>query len=419
MITQTNQNGITPTKKESRIQFLDVLRGIAILFIFIANIVYFSGYVFFPEEGLNPKATFFFDKQLDFIMHTLIDGKFYSIFSLLFGIGCVIQYTNLEKHGKPFGPFFRRRMLWLLVIGLIHLCLIWLGDILTLYAILGFILVWFVKLSDRKLLQFATVLILLPILNWLVLHFANLNLGRLGAKICGQYMMNNEFPFNEYNGIAYPDFVGFISNPNLADFFMMNIGNTAMRIGGILSEGRIFKVFGIFLIGIWTGRQILHSNLLENKKFLKKVAWWGVIVGLPISIFRTYLEYFAPSGDFWGLASTVAYAFGTVPLALGYAAFLALAYLKKQRFLNVFAPVGKTALSNYIFQTFIAISIFYGVGFGLGGKLGYTLILIITISIFILQMVMSKWWLSHFRFGPLEWVWRQLTYGKKLKIKKD
>ncbi len=418
MISQTNKSVITPIKKESRIDFLDVLRGIAILFIFIANIVYFSGYVFFPEEGLNPKALFFFDKQIELIIHTLIDGKFYSIFSLLFGIGCVIQYTNLQKHGKPFAPFFRKRMLWLLVFGLIHLCLIWLGDILTLYAILGFFLVWFVKLSDRKLLQFATVLILLPILSWLVLNFVDINLRKLGAQLVGEYMRNNQFPFTEYNGIAYPDFAAFISNPNLVDFFRMNIGNTALRIGSILSEGRIFKVFGIFLIGIWTGRQIVHSNLLENKPFLKRVAFWGIIIGLPISVFRTYLEYFAPSGDFLGLLTTIAYALGTVPLALGYAAVLALVYLKKQRVLNTFAPVGRMALSNYIFQTLIAITIFYGVGFGLGGRLGYTVILLITVGIFSLQLIFSKWWLSHFRFGPLEWVWRQLTYGKKLKIRK-
>jgi uncharacterized protein len=94
-------------------------------------------------------------------------------------------------------------------------------------------------------------------------------------------------------------------------------------------------------------------------------------------------------------------------------------FKKEVKFLHWFAPVGKTALSNYIFQTFISITIFYGIGFNLVGKLGITVIMGIALLIFILQIFMSNWWLKHFRFGPLEWVWRQLTYGKKLNLKKQ
>lgn len=418
METGNSNNQINPLQKENRIQFLDVLRGIAILFIFMANILSFSGYFDFNPDNQLPEATFFIDDVVDFITFSLIDGKFYSIFSLLFGIGCVIQYNNLKKHNKQFASFFMRRMFWLLIIGLIHLCLFWLGDILTIYALLGFILIWFVDVSDKKLLTFATILIFFPIINWLFVHFTDLNYARFFFKLNTAYYEHFNLPINEWNGREYADFQKWIANENLTDFFKMNLGNTFIRIGAILREGRIFKVLGIFLIGIWAGRRILNNDLLNNVAFLKKIAIWGISIGLPISIFRTYIEFYTGQEPLWEFLNTLTYAFGTVPLAMGYAALLALIYKKRQKFLNIFAPVGKMALSNYIFQTAIATTFFYGIGFGFAGKFGLTVIMIIAIFIFTLQIILSKLWLTKFKYGPLEWIWRQLTYGKKLMIKK-
>ena len=146
---------VTPISKSERIAYLDILRGIAILFIYTANILMFSGIMFFPEDSPHRIYTLPTDELFDYLSYVLVDGKFYSIFSLLFGIGCVIQYNNLTAHNKAFAPFFRKRMFWLLVFGLIHLCLFWPGDILTIYAILGFLLIWFVKASNRTLLIWA------------------------------------------------------------------------------------------------------------------------------------------------------------------------------------------------------------------------------------------------------------------------
>ena len=415
----TNQNEIRPIEVGQRIDFLDVLRGIAILFIFSANILSFTGFWAFPEESKISGAIFPFDQGFYFVMSTLVDGKFYSIFSLLFGIGCAMQFSKLNSYDKPFAPFFRRRMFWLLVIGLIHLCLFWMGDILTLYALLGFVLIWFVNVSDKNLINFAAVLILLPIINWLFVYFTGLNYARYFFKLSTSYYEHFGLATKDWNGNKFADFQKFIGNQNLLDFFKYNIGNTLIRIGAILNEGRVFKVMGIFLIGLWAGRKILKEDLLNNLKFLKKIALWGFSIGLPISTFRTYIDFFGGREDYWGFLNTTSYALGTVPLAMGLAASLALLYKKRPKLLNVFAPVGKTALSNYLFQTFIAITLFYGVGFGLAGKFGFTVIMAITVCIFIFQIVMSKWWLKHFRFGPIEWIWRQLTYGKVLKIVKN
>jgi len=414
---KTNQN-LQPVTKEERIDFLDIIRGIAIFFIFAANIIYFSGFFFFPEDGHIPFTDLAIDPYIDFISFTLIDGKFYSIFSLLFGIGCAIQFNKLNKYSKPFAPFFRRRMFWLLIIGLIHLCLFWLGDILTLYALLGFVLIWFVNMSNKKLITWAIILILIPLVNWFIIHVANFNYPMHLYQINTKYAENMGFKMVEWQGVMRFDMQAYLLNEDIIEFFKMNLGNAFIRIGNILREGRIFKVLGIFLLGVWAGRKIINEDLLNNTKFLKKVALWGVCIGLPISIFRTYIEFFSGPELIWNFLNTLSYAFGTVPLAMGYAALLALIYRKGYKLLYWFAPVGKTALSNYIFQTFIAITIFYGIGFGYTGKFGITFIMGITLTIFIFQIVMSTWWLKHFKFGPLEWIWRQLTYKKRIRLKK-
>lgn len=409
---------IQPVKKENRIDFLDVLRGIAILYIFTANIAYFSGYFVFPIESHLPSTNFVIDEYLDFIMYTLVDGKFYSIFSLLFGIGCFLQFDKLTKLNKPFASFFRRRMLWLLVLGGIHLVGVWIGDILTLYATLGLTLIYFVHSSNKRLILYAIVFILMPIANWVLIHSFGFDYANKVETIATEIYKYFGMPITEYNGNKFPDFKAYLLNENFADYFKMNLGNVFLRIGGILDEGRIFKVLGVFLIGLVAGRKLLHDRLLDNTLFLKKIAKWGLMIGLPICAFRGYIEIYATHNDFWSLLKTITYALGTVPLALGYAALIALIYKKSELF-NWFIPIGKMAFTNYILQSIISITIFYGIGFGFAGKFGFTVIMFITIGVFICQVILSTIWLKRYRFGPLEWIWRQLTYGKFLKLKRD
>jgi uncharacterized protein len=128
---------LKPIASIDRIDFLDILRGMSIFFIFTANIPFFSGLWFFEPESSIREINWASDEIVRFIHYVFVDGKFYSIFSLLFGIGCVIQYNNATSKGKSFVSFFNKRMFWLLIFGLIHLFLFWAGDILTLYALLG------------------------------------------------------------------------------------------------------------------------------------------------------------------------------------------------------------------------------------------------------------------------------------------
>lgn len=410
-MTEITHN-LFPSKAVKRIHYLDALRGIAVFAIFTANIAVFSGYFFLRNSNVLPWATFKFDESLEMILYVLTDGKFYSIFSLLFGIGFTIQYENLKKRGLPFKPFFRRRMFWLVILGGIHLSLIWMGDILTLYALLGFILLNFVETKNKNLIKWAIILILLPILNTILIHFLNVDYAvfflKINEKLCNYFSI----PTATFRDFKLTDLQVEFQNQNLLTFFKTNISNMFIRIGFVLYEGRPFKVLGIFLIGVWTGRKIIHENLLNNTKFLKKVALYGIVFGLPLNILRGYLLIVSDGSKFSELYTTIAYALGTVPFALGIAASLALLYLKRSSFFKYFEPVGKMALTNYISHSIISIIVFYGIGFGFFGKFGFTFLILYCCIVFIFQIIFSTLWLKKFKMGPLEWVWRKLTYGK-------
>ena len=405
-------NDLAPTHAINRIHYLDALRGIAIFFIFSANIPYLSGFFFIRDAKPYSWAVFPFDEGFELILHTLVDGKFYTIFSLLFGIGFTIQYENLKKRGLPFKPFFRRRMFWLLLFGGLHLCLIWIGDILTLYAILGFVLLNFVETEDKKLLKWAVILILLPIMNCIVIRFLNIDYPRFFFQMNEYFASFFNLQTSKSDGLNLVSIEKEFANESLLSHFKITFSNMFLRIGYILYEGRPFKVLGIFLIGIWAGRRIIHADLLNNTDLLKKMGLYGILIGLPISSVRTFFEITHDGSKFYELYVTVTYALGTVPLALGFAALLALLYIKRSNFFKYFEPVGKMALTNYILQSTLSILVFYGIGLGMVGKFRYTMLIIYCCIFYILQIIFSTLWLKKFKIGPLEMLWRKFTYRK-------
>jgi uncharacterized protein len=412
-----------PVKVTDRILYLDILRGIAILFIFLANITYLSGTAFYSEELASAFSTAWLDHALEILFYTLIDGKFYSIFSILFGIGFVVQYNSVMKSQRPFVPFFTRRMLGLLLIGGFHLVFIWPGDILTLYALLGFVLILFRNFNDKRLLRWAAVLLILPIVHWCAMYFSGIYYPIALFKFVSEQAAPLGLITPESMGTDSPRYYpgATIALENFSVWFQMQVKLPAFRLGMILMEGRIFKVLALFLIGIWAGRQILDKNVLENTSFLKKVTLWGFAIGLPFSILRSLVEFGSFRGDVLDFLYFVFYALGVVPLACGYAAGIALIVISKPKALAWFAPVGRSALSNYLFQSVIAIFIFYGIGLGFTRQFGFSTVVAIALAIFAWQVLFSTIWLRYFRFGPVEWVWRQLTYGKfiSLRYKKE
>jgi uncharacterized protein len=405
-----------PVPNKERIQYLDILRGIAILFILVANIRYLSGEYFIPEMQKAAMITASLDYVMEILAFIFVDGKFYSVFSILFGIGFAVQYQRMMKDDKVFVPFFRRRMLGLLIIGSVHLFLIWLGDILTLYALVGFTLIWFRHFSDKRLLRWTGVLLLMPAVHWLAMYltdnFYPVYLFRLHHELATPTIMGMT------DASDNPGFnrLGHIAIPGIGQLLEANLLMPLLRLGGILMEGRIFKVLALFLLGIWAGRLILERNILSNTALLKKVLLWGIVIGLPLNILRTWVKFSHLSGDLWQLADFILNALALTPMAMAYCAAVAIVVTRRPHWLVWFASVGRTALSNYLFQSLISIFIFYGVGMEYGGTLGYSAVLLIAMALFGWQIIFSTFWLRYFRFGPVEWIWRQLTYGKPIKL---
>ena len=395
-----------PVRPGRRIEVLDVLRGLAIFGIFVINLESFALYDFLPasERGDLPLAAL--DRSTLFVHRLLFLGKFYTLFSLLFGIGFAIQLSRARERGSDPVPLYGRRLAILLGFGLVHLYL-WSGDILVLYAVLGFALLGFRGWSDRALLAAAAVLIALPVAQEALIAATD------GALDPGAPLLLLADRVDARLGYVEGSDVLVVGRGGWEGLLRWNAAGPFWRWSLILSEGREFKVLGVFLIGLVIGRGALLADLARRRRLLGLVLLFGTVIGLHANAALALLwetQWERP------VLTAAAYALGVVPLGLAYAAGTALLWLRPwgRRVLGVFAPVGRTALSNYLLQTAIGIGVFYGVGLGLGGTMGPTLWTGFAIAVFALQVVASALWLRSFRYGPMEWLWRRLTYGRPL-----
>jgi uncharacterized protein len=405
------QNNISPVGTSERQVVLDVLRGIALAGICLANYSEFSLYTFQTKEVVEAMSTAGIDRIIKFLQYLFIDGKFYSLFSLLFGIGFSIIMGNAVKKGGNGMKIFYRRMTVLIFIGLFHLIFLWAGDILILYAVTGLLLPLFRNVSDKKLILFSVLLILFPVVVDGFVTLFSLNLS--APVICAtQY-------FHDKAGITEGNFpVWLVEGKHYIDILKFNLAGAFIRMQEFIEGNRMFKVLGLFLFGLCIGRNGIYANLNDNKKRLKRLMQYGLIIGLPTSILYAWES--TNSHPFGQVAHSIVYAVSVVPLSLAYTSGVCLWFLKgkKQKIFNILASSGRMALTNYIAQSVFGMIIFYGTGFALGARTGLVYVELIAAGIFLFQVLYSYIWLRHFRFGPLEWCWRMLTYGKRLKLMK-
>jgi uncharacterized protein len=269
-------------------------------------------------------------------------------------------------------------------------------------------------LSNKTLLITAACLIFSPLLFDLAKVISN------GAWDLTRPIVNMAIKIDETNGIDDHNFRTYVvDHPTYQAIYQWGQGGFFWRMEHIIGSNRIPKVLAMFLIGFVAGRLKIYVNLEANKLLLQKIRKWGFLTGLPASIAMTVFihdEFRLPNA--YGLADTFFYAVSVIPLSLAYTASVCLLWLDPEwkKRLTVFAPVGRMALTNYIMQTIIGISIYYGIGLGLAGKSGPSVFLPIAFGVYIFQLIYSNFWFKYFRFGPLEWLWRILTYGKLLKI---
>ena len=399
-----------PVKK--RYIILDALRGFALLGICLANYPEFSLYSFLPVEDAARLQTPGLDQVLRYLLYFFVDGKFYTIFSVLFGIGFSIMLKHALNEGGKGLKLFYRRMLVLLVIGLIHLWLLWSGDILTLYAVLGMLLPLWHKCSDKALLRWAAAFLLVPVAVDAVVELAHLRpAGWFYDKqwaLCARY------------GITEENFAYWLRDSNDYKWvfqFLMQGGFE--RMTEFIDGNRYFRVMGLFLLGYCAGRHRFFADLEEWKPLLRRVTRWGFALGLPLSFAYAWSGV---NGHPLGLTvHSALYTFSVFPLGFAYVAGLCLLYLRRSTFglWRALAAPGRMALTNYLFQTVCGMLIFYGIGLGLGADMSLSFALLIALGVYLLGMLLSRLWIRHFRYGPVEWVWRMLTYGQYLPLKTE
>ncbi|MDR1407383.1 MAG: DUF418 domain-containing protein [Tannerella sp.] len=400
-----------PVGTNERFPILDILRGIALAGICLANFPEFALYTFQKKEVVEAMPTAGIDHVIKYLQYLFIDGKFYSLFSILFGTGfSIILSKSLQKHTNGLA-FFYRRMAVLTVIGFLHLMFIWSGDILVLYALLGMLLPLFRNMSNRKLLIAAGALILFPIVMDAVKVLSDNRFDPAAPAIrATQY-------FNLKNGITDDNFgVWLLHAESYSDVFKFLISGAFIRIQEFAEGNRIFKVLGLFILGLYIGRNRIYAHLADYKTLLKKIRLYGFAFGLPLSVFYAWNANGHPLGL---VAYSVGYAVSVVPLSLAYMSAIGLWYLRRRelKLFKIVAASGRMALTNYIGQSVFGIFIFYGTGLGLGATMGLVYVEWIAAGVFTLQMICSYVWMRYMRFGPLEWIWRTLTYGKLLNIR--
>lgn len=387
------------TPPAERHELLDALRGFALFGVLLVNLRSLSLYDFLPAGERAALASAGLDAWLAPFMAALVDGTSITLFSLLFGVGFAIQQQRAAD--QPEGKRrYVRRMVLLFGFGLVHAYFFWWGDILRYYAVLGLLLVPLARLSGPWLAGLGVALcVLAPVLLQPVVP------GLLPTQVSSA----------ESAGRALSAFQS-------TDIGTMLAGNLErdlrMRVAVWFLPA---YVLGRLMIGAALGRSGVLQRPAQHLRFWRRLFLAMFLFGGGLTVFFAL----RPTGVFddampWlaGEAGRTALRLGrfAAPLALGllYLAGFVLLFQRPgaRRFLAWLAPLGRMALTHYIGQTMFAVAIFYGVGLGVGPRFGLAGTLVASLAILALQVLASRWWLDRFRFGPLEWLWRSLTYGQ-------
>lgn len=404
-----NTPALRPTL--NRIDVIDALRGFALAGIVLVHMVeqYLAAPA--PDGRMEALVQGPLDNVVDGLIFLFFRGKFFALFSILFGLSFFIQMDRAAQKGSDFKLRFIWRLLILLLIGYLH-HLFYRGDILTIYAILGLFLVPFHRVPKSVILVL-TAAIFLGLPRFLI----------YGIHGAGPLFFPTELTPSSPEIIAYFDV---LKEGSIWEVFATNATQGHVMKAdfqlGIFS--RAYLTLGFFLVGLLLGRMRFFEHFTEYKKQLKRTLIWSpvgllVLVGLTVLIFAGQDQ----NGD-GGLNSWIAMVgltlydlFNLLMTAIIIAGFM-LIYLRAggERWLNLLAPYGRTALTNYFFQSVIGTAIFYGWGLGLIGEIRNIYAFLLAVAIIIVQVMVSKWWLNQFRYGPLEWIWRVLTYGKVITL---
>ena len=388
-----------------RIAVVDVLRAFALLGIIVTHSV--TGFL----AGAAPSPDFMTFGPLDRIVVELERlfsfGKFYTIFSFLFGLSFAIQLNNAARKGVAFAGRFAWRLIVLLAFALVH-GMFFSGDVLIVYALLGLLLIPCRNLSNRTLLIVAFIL---------VLNIPGLLLGLLQvsappptpeevqarAALMEQFTQAGQHQFEIKQTGTVRDLIG------------VNLTYTMVsKLLFLVFTGRLWITFGLFLLGLYAGRMNVFTDTAASRQlFTRLLAWAGGIALVTTAIAIVHPTTFQLESLVDVLAA-FSFSVQQASLSAFYVAGIVLLYWHKPtpRVLPALAPLGKLGLTTYLMQSAFGLIVFYGFGFGLLGHLGAAASVGISVAFYLLQILFARWWLGHFNLGPAEWLWRSLTYFK-------
>ncbi|RZA36767.1 MAG: DUF418 domain-containing protein [Lysobacteraceae bacterium] len=386
-----------------RHDLIDALRGFALGGVLMVNLASFTLYEFLPEPARASLPTARFDTVALQLMELLVNIKFITLFSLLFGLGFSLQMERAQAKGGL--ARFVRRLLILLLIGALHSWFLWWGDILLTYAVTGLLLVCFRRAPDGLLLV------------------CGLALALLVPPLVSPWMREVLVAWPKQPAAYAGALAAFSSNsPSVVLHGNMEMANWAR----VSNWALVCFVLGRFLLGYWAGRRGLFQRPAQHRALIAGLFWGGLAVGVAMTVLQ-FTQAGLREQVSWLNSEPSKFLIRILlragPLALGiaYAAGFALLFLhpRWQARLRVLAPMGRMALTHYLAQSVVGIVLFYGIGLGIGPRWGLAGWLLAWGAIFAAQVVASHWWLARFRFGPMEWAWRSLTYGHRQPLRRE
>ncbi len=418
-----------PVVQAERVHTVDTLRGFALLGILVMNIYFFAlpGAVYFNPrhwggaEGVNLWTWM--------VTHVIFEQKFMSIFSMLFGAGLVLMFERAQQRGSRMGRVWLRRCFWLLLIGIVHAYIFWYGDILFAYAVCGVFIWFFRRLQPRTLVVVGIILMLvaLPLTSGLGYLMGYMRDTAIEAEILvaedqdldamQQAMMESWQEIKKEHFPAAEDLeedVALYGTGSYGEIFADRFPAVLnMQImAGFLSV--YWHVAGLMLIGMGMMKSGVFSAQ-RSGRFYRLMMFWGYGLGLPLAVISVWqlaahnydFIYTMLLGGHYNFVAGILVALGHVGLVMTICRSGLLPGLRRR-----LGAVGRMALTNYLMHTLICITLFYGHGLGLFGRLNRLPLMGVVLAIWLLQLAISQPWLERFRFGPAEWLWRSLTYRK-------
>ena len=428
------QESLSPTRQarylgNERIVSLDALRGVAVLGILVMNIYAFAMPFIAYSNPLVMGGVEAHNIGTWFFTHIFFDQKFLSIFAMLFGAGMILMARRAEARGVRFGRIYYRRQFWLLVLGMLHGYLLWVGDILFSYAAIGMLVYVFRNRSPRTLLIISCLLLpLSPVMN----HGISINTERTiveVGKIEALRGAGEELSDDQKKTLkSWESSRAFMApgDDDLQKDLDVNrggyVGIVKHRIPiVIMMQIFVTLIFGISRIAalMMIGAALMKLGVLSGERstvFYRNMMLSGYVLGLPLTVYSAVnmnahafdTIYMMRVGGVANYVGSLIVAFGHIGLVMLIVKTRALQHLMRR-----FAAVGRMALTNYLMHSLILTTIFYGYGMGLYGTIPRFWQMGFVVGVITLQLFLSTWWLRRYRFGPVEWLWRSLTYWKR------